>query len=445
MNPEPLMTKTMTFADIDRAIAAPMEETPLTKSRKGLAALALSGSAAVLGAFLLILTAWQGIGLWGNNNPNMWAISIVNFVFWIGIAHAGTLISAILFLFRQPWRTPIARFAETMTVFALIVAALFPWLHTGRPWLAAYLLPYPTERRLWVNFLSPISWDVFAIGTYLVVSVLFWYLGLLPDIATLRDRTKSNGRKSIYRVLSLGWRFSHRHWHHYEAAYALLAVLATATVLSVCAIVSFNFAVTILPGWHSTIFPLYFIAGAIFSGFAMIVMVLVVLRKAFGLEQILTIGHLEKMNKIILTASLTVAYVYAIEILASWSSSSPFERFILLNRMIGPYAWAFWIMIGFCVAAPQLFWIKALRRSIPAMVVIAGFVTIGMWFERFVIIVVSLHRDFLPASWALYRPTAVDLGIVLGSFGIFFTLVLLFVKTLPTISIAELKATKENH
>ncbi|MEO8398401.1 MAG: NrfD/PsrC family molybdoenzyme membrane anchor subunit, partial [Ignavibacteriaceae bacterium] len=380
---------------------------------------------------------------WGNNQPVGWAFPIINFVFWVGIGHAGTLISAILFLLRQKWRTGIARFAEAMTIFAVMCAGIFPVIHTGRPWLAGYLIPYPNQHTLWVNFISPLVWDVFAVSTYFTVSLLFWYVGLIPDFATLRDRTTSSIKKSIYKVFSLGWRHSNRHWQHYEKAYMILAGLATPLVLSVHTVVSFDFATAVLPGWHSTIFPPYFVAGAIFSGFAMVMTVLVIVRKVFDLEHIITLKHLERMNKIILATGMMVGYGYSMEFFISWYSGSQFEQFVFINRAFGHYAWAYWIMISCNVLIPQLFWFKRIRTSIPIMFIISILVNVGMWFERFVIIVTSLSRDFLPSSWGIFTPTLVDFGILFGSFGLFFTLVLLFAKTLPVISMSEVKAVVE--
>jgi len=405
-----------------------------------LIAISITGTMLLIGAICVGLTFYYGIGMWGNNQPVGWAFGIINFVFWVGIGHAGTLISAILFLLRQKWRTGIARFAEAMTIFAVICAGLFPIIHTGRPWLAGYLIPYPNEHGLWVNFNSPLVWDVFAVSTYFTVSLIFWYVGLIPDFATLRDRTANKIKKVIYSVFSLGWRHSNRHWHHYEKAYMILAGLATPLVLSVHTVVSFDFATAVIPGWHSTIFPPYFVAGAIFSGFAMVVTCLLFLRKVFNLEHIITMNHLDNMNKIILATGMMVGYGYAMELFMAWYSGNHFERFVFLNRAFGPYAWAYWTMISCNVLLPQLFWFKKIRRSIPMMLFIVIFVNVGMWFERFVIIVTSLHRDFLPSSWRMYTPTLVDLGILLGSFGLFFTLVLLFTRTLPVVSMAEVKA-----
>jgi Ni/Fe-hydrogenase subunit HybB-like protein len=433
----PTVAGRLTLAQIEELVSQPLSTKP---DKKYFIALSISVSFLVTGAVFLAFSFYYGIGLWGNNQPVGWAFPIVNFVFWVGIGHAGTLISAILFLLRQKWRTGIARFAEAMTIFAVICAGIFPVIHTGRPWLAGYLLPYPNQHGIWVNFTSPLVWDVFAVSTYFTVSLVFWYVGLIPDFATLRDRTPSKLKKTIYSVFSLGWRHSNRHWTHYEKAYMLLAGFATPLVLSVHTIVSFDFAVAILPGWHSTIFPPYFVAGAIFSGFAMVVTVLVFVRTIFNLENIITLDHLEKMNKIVLATGSMVGYSYAMEFFIAWYSGVPSEQFVFINRAFGPYAWAYWIMVSCNVIFPQLFWFKKIRRSIPIMMIIVILVNVGMWFERFVITVSSLSRDFLPSSWWYYKPTIVDLGILFGSFGLFFTLVILFTKSLPVVSISEIKA-----
>lgn len=433
----PLVEGRDSLAEIDDVIAKPSETKP---SIKWFIAIGISSTALLIGAVCLGLTFWYGIGLWGNNQPVGWAFDIINFVFWIGIGHAGTLISAILFLFRQKWRTGIARFAEGMTIFAVMTAGIFPAIHTGRPWLDGYLLPYPNQNGIWVNFTSPLLWDVFAVSTYFTVSFVFWYIGLIPDFATLRDRTTSGIKKAIYTMLSMGWRGSNRHWQHYERVYLILAGLSTPLVLSVHTIVSFDFAVSVIPGWHTTIFPPYFVAGAIFSGFGMVSTVLIIVRKVFDMEHIITINTLEKMNKILLATGTMVGYAYSMEFFIAWYSGNPIEQFTFINRAFGPYAWAYWIMFSCNVFFPQLFWFKKIRRNIPITFVLVLLVNVGMWFERFVIIVTSLHRDFLPSSWAMYFPTMYDFGILLGSFGLFFTLILLFVRVLPSVSISELKA-----
>lgn len=425
------------FKDIDKVITLPTE----TKPTKGWwIAFGISSTAMLIGAFSLGLTFYYGIGMWGNNQPVGWAFDIINFVFWIGIGHAGTLISAILFLFRQKWRTAIARFAEAMTIFAVMTAGIFPIIHTGRPWLAGYLLPLPNQNGVWVNFTSPLLWDVFAVSTYFTISFLFWGIGLVPDLATMRDKATGKIKKTIYSVLSLGWTNSNRNWSNYERAYLILAGISTPLVLSVHSIVSFDFAVSVIPGWHTTIFPPYFVAGAIFSGFGMVSTVLIIVRKVFNLEHIVTINHLEKMNKILLATGMMVGYAYAMEFFIAWYSGNTFEQFVFINRAFGPYAWAYWTMVSCNVIFPQLFWFKKIRRSIPITMVLVILVNVGMWFERFVIIVTSLHRDFLPSSWAMYYPTLVDFGLLLGSFGFFFTFLLLFLKTLPLVSISEIKA-----
>jgi Ni/Fe-hydrogenase subunit HybB-like protein len=436
----PLIEGKPRASEIDATIAAPLDEFP---KRAWWIAFGVTLTLLAFGGYCAFQTVWQGLGLWGINMPVAWGFDITNFVFWIGIGHAGTLISAILFLLRQQWRTGIARFAEAMTIFAVMCAGLFPILHLGRPWLPLYLMPYPNQHGLWVNFMSPLVWDVFAVSTYFTVSLVFWYVGLVPDFATLRDRTTNKIKKLVYSIFSLGWRHSNRHWQHYERAYLILAGFATPLVLSVHTIVSFDFAVSVLPGWHSTIFPPYFVAGAVFSGFAMVQNVLIFVRKSFNLKHIITLNHLEKMNIIMIVTGSMVGYSYLMEFFIAWYSGNQFERFVFINRALGPYAWAYWTMVTCNVLFPQLFWIKKIRRSIPMMFAIGVLVNVGMWFERFVIIVTSLHRDFLPSSWGMYIPTIYDIGILAGSFGLFFTLILIFVRVLPVISIAETKAVME--
>jgi Ni/Fe-hydrogenase subunit HybB-like protein len=395
---------------------------------------------AILGVMLVYLVA-TGIGVWGNNAPVFWGWDITNFVFWIGIGHAGTLISAILFLFRQKWRTSINRAAEAMTLFAVACAAIYPLFHTGRPWRAAYwLFPIPNlDLGMWQNFRSPLMWDVFAVSTYGTVSAMFWFVGLIPDLATIRDRAKTKMRKYIFGALSLGWRGSARNWRHYEMAYLILAGLSTPLVLSVHSVVSFDFATSVIPGWHTTIFPPYFVAGAVFSGFAMVLTLLVIARWALGLHNLITIKHFENMNKVMLVTGTIVGYAYATEMFIAWYSGNPYERFAFLNRAMGPYAWAYWIMVACNVITPQLFWSKKLRTSIPVMFVVSIFINIGMWFERFVIIATSLHRDYLPSSWGYFSPTFVDILTFFGTFGLFITLFLLFIRFVPMIAMAEVK------
>jgi len=401
----------------------------------------MSGSVTLL---LLLLSmigylVFEGVGVWGVNNPVGWGFAIVNLVFWVGIGHAGTLISAILFLFRQKWRTSINRFAEAMTIFAVICALVFPGIHVGRIWVAYFMFPFPNQMAMWPNFRSPLLWDLFAFSTYFTVSLLFWYVGLVPDLATLRDRATSKVKRFVYGLFALGWRGANRHWQHYEKAYMILAALAAPLVLSVHSIVSFDFAVSQLPGWHTTIFPPYFVAGAIFSGFAMVVTLMVLARHLFGLKDLVTMHHLECMNKVILATGTIVGYAYGMEFFMAWYSVYEYEAFAFINRAFGPYAWAYWIMISCNVIFPQLFWFKKIRTSIPAMFVISIIVNIGMWFERFVI-TVTLHRDFLPSSWGYYSPTWVDICTLIGSFGLFFTLFLLFLRFLPMVAMAEVKA-----
>lgn len=427
---------------IEASIIKPMDEFP---NKNFIIAISITLIMLGIGVVSLAMSFYRGLGLWGLNNPVAWGFDIINFVFWVGIGHAGTLISAILFLFRQKWRTGIARFAEGMTIFAVMTAGIFPLIHLGRPWLAGYLFPYPNQHTLWVNFTSPLLWDVFAVSTYFTVSFVFWYIGLVPDFATMRDRLANSTavdkvKKIIYSVLSLGWRFSNRHWSHYEMMYLVLAGFATPLVLSVHTIVSFDFAVSIMPGWHTTIFPPYFVAGAVFSGFAMVQNALVIIRKVFNLKHIITLDTLEKMNKIIIVTGMMVGYAYGMEFFISWYSGHEVESFAFLNRALGPYNWAYWIMVSCNVIAPQFFWIKKLRRNIPFMFIIAVLVNVGMWFERFVIIVTSLSRDYLPSSWSYYVPTMYDFGLLIGSFGWFFTLLLIFTRTMPVVSIAEVKA-----
>jgi Ni/Fe-hydrogenase subunit HybB-like protein len=383
---------------------------------------------------------WEGIGVWGNNQPVGWAWDITNFVWWIGIGHAGTLISAILFLFRQRWRTSVNRFAEAMTIFAVICALLFPGIHVGRPWFAYYMLPLPNQMSIWPNFKSPLLWDVFAVSTYFTVSLLFWYVGLIPDLASLRDRAKSLIRKRAYGAFALGWRGSNRHWRNYERAYLILAALSTPLVLSVHSVVSFDFATSVIPGWHTTIFPPYFVAGAVFSGFAMVMTLMIIARQVYGLKELMTTKHLEYMNKIMLVTGSLVGYAYAMELFVAWYSGNQYERYAFINRMTGPYWWAYWTMVTCNVLSPQLFWFKRFRTSLPIMFVISILINIGMWFERFVIIVTSLHRDYLPSSWGYFHPTVVDVGCFMGSLGLFFTLFALFIRWLPQIAMFEVKA-----
>ncbi len=395
-----------------------------------------------LGMFLVAVTMTlaRGIGVWGNNQPNGWAFDIVNFVWWVGIGHAGTLISAILLLFQQKWRTSINRFAEAMTIFAVICAGQFPLLHTGRPWFAFWLLPYPSTLGAWPQFRSPLDWDVFAVSTYFTVSLLFWYVGLIPDLAALRDSSPTKLQRTIYGLFSLGWRGSGRHWHNYKIGYLLLAGLSTPLVLSVHTIVSFDFATGLIPGWHATIFPPYFVAGAVFSGFAMVITLIVPARKYLNLRDVITDRHLENMNKVILATGLIVSYGYMMEHFIAWYSGNEYEIWTFyVNRARGPYWQVYWLMIACNVITPNIFWFRKCRTSIPIMWVASIVVNIGMWCERFIIIVTSLTQDFLPSSWDLYSPTWVDWCLYIGTLGLFSTLFLLFLKFVPAVAISEVK------
>jgi molybdopterin-containing oxidoreductase family membrane subunit len=380
-----------------------------------------------------------GVGVWGNNHPVMWGWDIINFVWWIGIGHAGTLISAILFLLRQKWRTGVNRAAEAMTIFAVMCAGIYPALHTGREWLDWFLFPIPNSNSIWPQFRSPLMWDVFAVSTYFTVSCLFWYVGLVPDLAVMRDRAKTKIRKFLYGLFALGWTGSNRHWSNYEKCYLILAGVSTPLVLSVHSIVSLDFAVSQVPGWHTTIFPPYFVAGAIFSGFGMVLTLLIPLRKMCKLEDIITMRHIDLMCKVTLATGSIVGYAYIMELFIAWYSGSPYERFAFINRLSGPYAWGYWTMMGCNVILPQLFWSKKIRSNLLVVFVMSILVNIGMWFERFVIIVISLHRDFLPSNWGYFAPTWVDICTFLGTFGLFFTLFLLFMRFLPMIAVSEVK------
>ena len=398
-------------------------------------------SSTLLSVLLIMIgyLVWNGVGVWGNNNPVGWGWPIVNFVFWVGIGHAGTLISAILFLFRQQWRTAINRSAEAMTIFAVICALLFPTIHVGRVWVIYWTLPLPNQMEMWPQFKSPLLWDVFAVSVYFTVSLVFWYIGMVPDLATLRDRARNTFKRRILGFFSLGWSGANRHWRNYEKTYLLLAALATPLVLSVHSVVSFDFAVSIIPGWHTTIFPPYFVAGAIFSGFAMVMTLLILARRIYGIENIITIDHLEKMAIITLLTGTMVGFAYITEFFIAWYSQVEYEQYAFMNRATGPYAWAYWIMMSCNLLFPQFFWVKRLRRSIPFLFVTSIIVNIGMWFERFVITVTSLHRDFLPSSWDYFNPTWVDMLTFAGSFGLFMTLFLIFLRFLPMVAMAEVK------
>jgi Ni/Fe-hydrogenase subunit HybB-like protein len=430
--PEELLSRDLRVGDVTRDVTAPIERIP------GLGwwiAFMITCGMMSIGAFVLYKQLRLGIGVLGLDIPVGWGVYITNFVFWIGIGHAGTLISAILYLLRQRWRTAINRSAEAMTIFAVMTAGLFPLVHLGRTWKVFWIIPYPNARYLWVNFRSPLLWDVFAVTTYFTISLLFWYTGLVPDFATIRDKAQSLWRKKIYGTLSLGWTGSHRDWNHYEKAYLLFAGMETALVLSVHTVVSFDFASAVLPGWHTTIFPPYFVAGAIFSGFAMVITLLVIMRKMFRLEHLITIRHLELMCMIVTATGMMVGFSYVTEWFTAWYSNNPFERFIYMERITGTYAWSFWVLIACNALAPLFFFFKKVRTSIPWMFAISILVNIGMWTERFNIIVTSLRHDFLPSSWHHYAPSMYDWGMTIGAFGVFFTLFLLFVRVAPSIAI----------
>ena len=432
------ITGSPTLKQITADIAQPMEGRP-GKLWYGLLALSSLALLELLGMVTYLIA--RGIGVWGLNNSVGWAFDITNFVFWIGIGHAGTLISAILLLFRQRWRTSINRSAEAMTIFAVMCAGLFPLIHMGRPWNAFFIFPYfPNQHGpLWVNFRSPLVWDVFAISTYFTISLVFWYLGLIPDLATMRDRAVSKIKKLVFGTLSLGWNGSHRTWSRYEIVSLILAGLATPLVLSVHSIVSMDFATSLLPGWHTTIFPPYFVAGAIYSGFGMVMTLLILTRQSMNLQRYITMRHLDSMARVLLLTGMIVSFAYATEFFSAWYGGNLYERYHFINRATGPYAFGFYLMVLCNVITPQLYWFKRVRNSVALLFITSIMVNIGMWFERFVIIVVSLHRAFLPSGWGMFYPTFVDIGILIGVFGLFFTLFLLFIRFAPMIAAWEVK------
>lgn len=438
LGPAPLIGGSKTAARVTTDICAPLER------HAGVwwwLAFLVAFSALVLGVVAVSYQVATGIGTWGLNRSVGWAFDITNFVFWIGIGHAGTLISAILFLFRQKWRTSVNRSAEAMTLFAVICAGLFPVIHMGRPWLAYWVIPYPNWRGpLWVNFRSPLVWDFFAIGTYFLISLVFWYVGLIPDAATLRDRLRPGWYRRLIGLLALGWNGSQRVWQRYEIVYLLLAGLATPLVVSVHSVVSTDFAAALLPGWHSTIFPPYFVAGAIFSGMAMVLTLMLIVRKVMGLEDYITPRHVEAMTKLVLGTSCLVGLAYTIEFFTAFYEGNPYESFTFLNRARGPLGWFFAMMVACNVFVPQLFWFRGVRRNFFLVFIICVLVNVGMWLERFVIIVGSLERDFLPSTWTGYVPTLIEIATLLGSFGLFFTCFLVFCRFLPVIAMAEIKS-----
>ncbi len=439
----PLIEGDQTFSSIDRIIA----DVPLQQKRHNKKSwLAPTGVAFIFVNILMVTVGWllyQGIGIWGNNIPTAWAFDIVNFVWWIGIGHAGTLISAILLLMRQQWRNSINRFSEAMTIFAVMCAGMFPLLHTGRPWVAFYwLFPFPNILGIWPQFKSPLMWDVFAVSTYFTVSLVFWYIGLIPDFATLRDRATNVPAKYVYAFLSLGWRGSAKHWHRYEQAYLLLAGLSTPLVLSVHSIVSFDFAVSVIPGWNTSVFPPYFVAGAVYAGFAMVILLMIPVRKMYGLEEIVTMKHFDWMAKITLATGLIVAYGYSLEVFYGWYSGSKMEHSLLVWRMDflhQPYSWAYWSLILCNVLIPQMFWSAKARQSWPCLIIVCVSVNIGMWLERFVIIPMSLMNTYLPSSNRMYYPTIWDFSMFFGTVGFFIFMMFLFIRFVPAINVFEIK------
>lgn len=431
-----LVTGGKTFADINNDVSNPLESFP---TGRWWACFAIALVALRIWAFSVTNIVLTGQGVLGLEQPNGWGTDITNFVFWIGIGHAGTLISAILLLLKQDWRTSINRFSEAMTLFAVAQAGMFPILHLGRPWLAYWLLPYPSSMWLWPQPRSPLIWDVFAVSTYLTVSLIFWYIGLVPDLATMRDRAKKHWQKVTFGVFGLGWRGSAKHWARYQMAYLLLGGLATPLVVSVHTVVSFDFSISLLPGWHTTIFPPYFVAGAIYSGFAMVVTLAIPTRKWFHLEDLITMRHLDACAKLMLGTGLIVAYGYMMEAFMSWYSGNPHELFMYSNRTTGPYWWEFWMLILCNILIPQSLWSARIRQNPVRLFLVSIVVNIGMWLERFIIVITSLARDFVPSSWGMYYPTVWDWAVLIGTLGFFLVLMVLFVRLLPSISIFEVR------
>jgi Ni/Fe-hydrogenase subunit HybB-like protein len=437
-DPDPIIGPGHTFETVTDKISAIVLKRPVTPG--WVFGLLISFGALMLLNMVVTMLLIKGVGIWGIRIPTAWGFAIVNFVWWIGIGHAGTLISAILLLLHQRWRTSINRFAEAMTLFAVMCAGMFPLLHMGRPWLFFYLMPYPNGMWMWPQFRSPLVWDVFAVSTYLTVSLLFWFVGLIPDLATLRDRATNKAAKIIYGALAMGWRGSAMHWFRYETASLLLAGLATPLVVSVHTVVSFDFTIGIIPGWHTTIFPPYFVAGAIYSGFAMVLTLAIPIRHFYHLEDLVTDRHLDIMAKVMLGTGLIVAYGYLIEAFLAFYSGDQYEIYMMTNRFKGPYAPLYWMLIACNIVIPQAIWSKKVRRNVALLFILSLVVNTGMWLERFVIIVISLSRDFIPSSWGMYYPTKWDWATYIGTFGLFFTLFFLFIRVLPMISIVEVRS-----
>ncbi len=435
---EPLILGDKSYGDITADVIRPIEN---KASKAWYLGLTIAGLVALWGVGCILYLIGTGVGVWGLNKTVGWAWDITNFVWWVGIGHAGTLISAVLLLFRQRWRMAINRSAEAMTIFAVMMAALFPGIHMGRIWLAYFVFPLPNEfGSLWVNFNSPLLWDVFAISTYFSVSLVFWYIGLIPDFATIRDRMKSGTAKKVYGILSFGWSGKAKHWTRFEEVSLVLAGIATPLVFSVHSIVSMDFATSVIPGWHTTIFPPYFVSGAVFSGFAMVLTLMLIMRKVMHLENYVTIKHVEYMNIVIIVTGSIVGIAYITELFISWYSGVEYESYAFINRFSGPYKWSYITMMTCNVVSPQLFWFKKLRTSLIFTFIMSIVINIGMWFERYVIIVTSLHRDYVPSSWTMFSPTFVDLGVFIGTIGIFFTLFLLFARFFPVLALNELKS-----
>ena len=434
---EALVAPGTTFHDVSEDVCRVVERTmPLAWT------IAFCISCTLVAVFIASVAYlfWKGVGAWGNTAPTHWGWDITTFVWWIGIGHAGTFISAVLLIFRQKWRTAINRFAEAMTLFAVLCAMIYAGIHVGRPWVIYYLFPLPNQMSLWPSFRSPLLWDVFAVGTYFTVSLLFWYTGLVPDLATMRDRARTTWSRRIYGFFAMGWRGSARHWQTYERAYLILAGISTALVISVHSVVAMDFATSVIPGWHSTLFPPYFVVGAVFSGFAMVTTLLLVARSLFKLQRLVLSRHLEMMTKVLLLTSLLMALAYGTELFIAWYSGSAYELAVFRNRATGPHALSYWTMVGCNVVAPQLFWLKRARSNVPLMFVVSVLINVGMWLERFIIIVTSQERDFLPSAWGAFHPTLIDVTTFLGPIGVFFTGFLLFLRYVPMIAMAEVKA-----